>query len=105
MTTEVPNENSWLRRHPHGVTVVLHVQPKGGVDDIVGVRREALHVRVTAPPEKGKANVRVLKVVAEAFGVPRSRVRLIGGEKSRRKVVLVAGMSVAEAARHLREFV
>ena len=47
----------------------------------------SLKVRVTAPPEKGKANKRVLQLVAEHFAVPVSQLVLVGGHTKRDKVI------------------
>jgi len=44
-------------------------------------------VRVDAPPTKGRANKRLIEILAEYFGVKKSRIRIISGEKSREKIV------------------
>mgnify|MGYP000427444852 CR=1 FL=1 len=46
----------------------------------------ALKVAVTAAPEGGKANAAVIKLLAKALGVPKSRLTLIQGATSRDKV-------------------
>ncbi len=50
---------------------------------------EPLKVRITARPEKGKANKEVIKVLAEHFKVPASGIRIVSGLKSRNKVIEV----------------
>jgi uncharacterized protein len=59
-----------------------------------GVRRrgEALDVFVTARPVGGRANQALIEAVAEALGVPRSRVRLLRGERGRDKLIEVEGL-------------
>jgi uncharacterized protein (TIGR00251 family) len=47
-------------------------------------------VKVKEPPKEGKANQAVIKLLAQHFGVPQSRVRILSGFKSRNKVVEVA---------------
>jgi uncharacterized protein (TIGR00251 family) len=44
-------------------------------------------VKVTAPPEKGKANEEVCRLLAEHFAVSRSAVRIVRGQTARRKIV------------------
>jgi len=44
-------------------------------------------VQVKEPPKEGKANQAVVRLLAEHFGVPRSRVRILSGFKSRNKVI------------------
>ena len=67
-----------------------------------GLQGDALKVRVQAPPVEGAANQAVVELVAEALGVKRGAVSLVAGETGRRKVVAVAGITAAEAARRLR---
>jgi uncharacterized protein YggU (UPF0235/DUF167 family) len=54
-----------------------------------------------APPERGKANMAVEEVLAEALGLPRERVRIIAGTASTRKVVEIDGLEEAEIHRRL----
>jgi|3_EtaG_2_1085321.scaffolds.fasta_scaffold00009_103 uncharacterized protein YggU (UPF0235/DUF167 family) len=81
-----------------GVTVRLRVTPRGGGDRIEGRGEDAngephLKLRVSAVPEKGKANTAVLKLLAKAWGLPRSSLSIASGETGRNKIVAVAGDS------------
>jgi uncharacterized protein (TIGR00251 family) len=44
---------------------------------------------VSAPPSKGEANKEVVKTLASHFGLPSSSVKIVRGQKSRRKLVLL----------------
>jgi uncharacterized protein (TIGR00251 family) len=46
-------------------------------------------VHVPARPEKGRANKEVVAVLADYFGLPASRVRIVRGERSRVKQVVL----------------
>ena len=50
-----------------------------------------LKARVTAPPEGGKANARLLALLAKAWKLPKSSLEIASGAKERRKAVLVRG--------------
>jgi uncharacterized protein YggU (UPF0235/DUF167 family) len=52
---------------------------------------------LAAPPVDGKANEECVRYLAEWAGVPRSRVRIVTGATSRRKVVEIEGMAQADA--------
>jgi len=52
-----------------------------------------LKVRVTAPPEKGKANKAVIKALASALGIPAQDVAITGGGTSQQKTVEIEGLS------------
>jgi uncharacterized protein (TIGR00251 family) len=58
------------------------------VGPLVGDR---LRVAVTAPPVDGEANAAVIEALAKAFGVRRSSVTIVHGERGRRKTVTVEG--------------
>ncbi len=62
---------------------------------------DALKIRLTAPPVDHAANNEVVRFVAEALQVPRSAVVLTAGATSRRKVLLVEGVTVAAAMARL----
>jgi len=63
----------------------VRVQPKASRDEIVGILGSDLKVRITAPPVAGKANAHLIRFLAKIFGVPRTRISLISGEKGRSK--------------------
>ena len=90
---EVDPQQLAIEPHPGGAVLVVWVQPRAAREGVVGVREGALHVRVTAPPEDGRANEALRQVLAAALGVRRQDVHLLAGERARRKRVLVAGLS------------
>ena len=67
----------------------------------MGRHGDAWRVRVSAPPERGRANDAVLGVLADALGVPRSELRLVGGGTGKDKLVEVDGITLGEAERRL----
>jgi uncharacterized protein (TIGR00251 family) len=77
---------------PAAVRLAVHVTPRSGRDEIVGWRGDELRVRVTAPPEDGKANAAVEKVVAKALGVAKSCVTVVRGHASRSKMLEIEGV-------------
>jgi len=46
-------------------------------------------VQVTQPPEKGKANMAVVKALAGYFNVNRSNVQIVSGSSSKLKVIKI----------------
>ncbi len=79
--------------------LAVHVTPKAARDEVVGWRGSELAVRVTAPPESGKANEAVCRTLAAALGVPKRSVTVTRGHASRHKSVEVdADPATVEAA-------
>lgn len=67
----------------------VRVQPRASRDDVVGMEGGGFKVRVTAAPVGGEANTRLVRLLAEAFGVPRSRIRIEAGASARLKRVRI----------------
>ena len=67
----------------------VKVIPGAARRGIAGWMGDRLKIRVTEPPEKGKANAAVVELLAEALGVPRARVRIVSGTASPLKLVEV----------------
>ena len=88
--------SSFYRPTSEGFLVFLRVTPNAGRDVIDGVEirddtSTVLRIRVSAVPDKGKANAAVCSILAKALGVPKSSISVVSGETARMKTVLVAG--------------
>jgi len=66
--------------------IKVKVKPNAKKDEIKKIDTDYYEVRVTAVPEKGKANKRVIEILSKHFKVPKSKIRLVRGETSREKV-------------------
>ena len=64
-------------------------------------RGEVLCVAVVAPPDRGRANAELCRLLADALGVDRRAVEVVGGSTSRDKTVAVRGAEAHEVARRL----
>jgi uncharacterized protein (TIGR00251 family) len=78
---------SWLHRRESSATLTLHIQPGARKTEIAGLHGDALKIRLAAPPVDGKANAALIGFVAERLGLPKSAVRLVSGQTSRRKIL------------------
>jgi len=77
---------SWYRWEGDDLILRLRVQPKASRNAFMGPYGEQEYkVSLTAPPVQGKANEHLLKFMAKAFGLPRSRILLESGDHSRSK--------------------
>ena len=76
----------------------VRLTPHGGSDDISGWGTgpngsRLLKARVSAPPEDGKANDALIRLLAAKLHVGRSRIQIISGAASRTKVIAVHGLA------------
>ncbi len=82
--------------------ITVRVQPRASVSEITGYDGSAtLRVRVTAAPERGRANDAAVKLVANALNVPPPRVTIVRGATARLKLLEISGLNQAEADRRL----
>jgi uncharacterized protein (TIGR00251 family) len=79
----------------------LRVSPGARRTELVGRHGDGWKVRVSAPPEGGRANDAVVDLLAERVGVSRSAVTIVSGHSSREKVVRMDGVDQAEIERRL----
>jgi uncharacterized protein (TIGR00251 family) len=83
-----------IRETAKGLEVPVHVQPRARRTELGGVHNGALKLKVSAPPVDDAANRAVVEFFSEMMGIPRSRIQIIAGLKSRDKVLRIAGASL-----------
>ncbi len=81
--------------------IIVRVTPRSSRNSIEAGVGGVISVRVTSPPDDGKANAAVCRVVAEALGVPKSAVAVVRGHAARIKTLEVAGLTDEEVGRLL----
>ena len=74
----------------------MQVIPESRRPGLVGWAEGILRARVAAPATEGRANDALVELLAVAFGVPRSAVRIVRGHRSRRKLVEITGLDGRE---------
>ena len=82
-------------------TIRVRVQPKASGNQILGFREDVLRLRVTAPPEDGKANAAVVRLLAQTLGISRSQLEVIRGHSSRNKVIRISSLNAVEVRQRL----
>jgi uncharacterized protein (TIGR00251 family) len=85
-----------LGKSDDGILARIRLTPKSAKDQIVGIENDAngnpyLKVKVRAVPEKGKANIALINLLAKSLGLPKSSIEVISGHTSRAKTVLLTG--------------
>ncbi|MBY6113739.1 DUF167 domain-containing protein [Mameliella alba] len=73
-----------------GTMLAVRVTPKASRNAVLR-DGDDLRVTVTTVPEGGKANAAVIKLLAKALGIPKSRLELVRGETSRDKQFRIIG--------------
>ena len=85
-----------LRARNTGCVLTVRAHPGARDNAITGVLDGALKVSLKVPPTDGRANEALLKLLAEAVGLPRTGLQLLSGATSRTKFVLLEGITTTE---------
>ena len=81
-------------------STILHVKvvPGASRDRVAGRYGEGIKVQTSAPPEGGKANAAVTKILAQFLGVKVDQVTLVSAPANPRKQFRISGLSPARVA-------
>ena len=69
--------------------IKVKVKPGASKNEVKKIDENLYEVRTTTIPEKGKANEKVIELLADFFDVPKSRIKIVKGQTSREKEVEV----------------
>jgi uncharacterized protein (TIGR00251 family) len=84
----------FLSRLPDGRSLLaVYVQPRSSRTGLIGIHDQALKVALTAPPVDDAANKALIIFFSSFFKIPRKQVILHKGQQSRRKQVIIEGLS------------
>lgn len=80
----------------NGLRLYLRATPNAADNAVTGIWRDAdrnrrLAVKVTAPPDKGKANAAIIKLLATKLSLPKSALSVTAGETARLKTIHIEG--------------
>lgn len=68
----------------------IQVKPNSRQESVQRQPDGSYKISLNAPPAEGRANERLVEVLAEHFKVPKSRISILKGASSRKKVVEVS---------------
>lgn len=63
------------------------VIPNAKVRSIIRIDNDHYKIKVDAKATEGKANMRLLEILAEHFGLPKSSIQIVKGAHSRTKII------------------
>ncbi|HBG95153.1 MAG TPA: YggU family protein [Chromatiaceae bacterium] len=76
---------AWFRWVNNVLLLDVRVQPRARADELGEPIGDALRIRLRPPPVDGKANARLIALIAETFGVSRRHVAIVAGAHARLK--------------------
>ncbi|MDI6766665.1 MAG: DUF167 domain-containing protein [Bacteroidota bacterium] len=67
--------------------ITVRVKPNAHKNEVEQIEARSFIVSVTTPPTDGKANEKVIEVLAEYFGKPKRNFSIIRGAASKIKII------------------
>ncbi|ADU64904.1 DUF167 domain-containing protein [Desulfurispirillum indicum] len=77
------------------LTLQLKVQPRSSRTELLREADGQLKLRLNAPPVDGAANQQVIEFFSRLLSIPKSRISIVQGQQSRRKVIALLGVEPA----------
>ncbi len=84
-------------------SIVVQVQPNAGQNKITRFEDGVWHLRIAAPPVKGKANRELLEFLSDILGVGKANITIEKGMTSRRKVIAIGGLTQNQVRQQLEK--
>ncbi len=74
-------------------TIVVQVQPNASQNKLARFKDGVWHLRIAAPPIKGKANQELLKFLSDILGIGKDNLTIAKGMTGKRKVIVIKGLA------------
>ena len=101
----MPSSMNFLQEGKEGCRIQLEVHPSSSFStiELPTEWRERLIVRLYSPAKDGAANRELKKVLSKILTCSKSDIIIISGERSRKKTVIVKGISTSRAEKSIKE--
>jgi uncharacterized protein len=69
------------------VKIRVKVKPNSRENSIKQLEEDNFEIKVSVPPEKGKANEKVIELLSKHLKIPKSKIEIFSGSNSRQKIL------------------
>jgi uncharacterized protein (TIGR00251 family) len=78
-------------KHNEILTLKIRIKakPNSKLEGIKKLDENYYEVRVSVPPEKGKANERIIELLSKYYNIPKSKISIIKGNTNREKIIYI----------------
>lgn len=87
----------FLRASQEGLILEIVVAPRAKRSKFVGFHGGYPKIALAAPPIEGRANEELVSFLKDLLGIPGRDIELVRGDTSKRKAVLLRGISPEKA--------
>ena len=95
-----------IKKYNDGVLLNLFVKPKASkvvFPSCYNSWRKRIEIEVSSEPKDNKANIEVIKTVADFFSKSKKDISIISGEKNKEKTLFIKNILVDDVIKKLRK--
>jgi uncharacterized protein (TIGR00251 family) len=92
-----------LKEDNNSITFAVRVQPRSSKNEICGIYGDAVKIKLTSPPVEGEANEGLVKFLSKVLDISKGQIEIIGGQKSKNKVIRVTAVKKERITECLRQ--
>ncbi len=74
-------------------TIVIQVQPNANRNEVMNFESGVWHIRIAAPPIKGKANQELIRFLSGILSIRKDSLIIKKGITNKRKVIAIKGLN------------
>ena len=75
-----------------GIRFSAIIQPRSSKNEVTGIYKDAIKIRLTSPPVDGAANKSCLRFFSKWLDVAPSEISITRGHSSKNKIIKVVGL-------------
>lgn len=83
----------------------VQVQPNARGNEVLGEKDGVWHLKIAAPPVRGRANQELTRFLSDVLQITRSRLEIEKGLTSKRKLIVITGLSPEQVKRRFSSLV
>ena len=87
----------YMKENKEGIVIKVFIQPRSSKNMIAGLYKDALKIKLTAPPVEGAANKMCINFLAKHLKLPKSSLEILSGHCSRTKRILIRPKSLSHS--------
>ena len=92
---------NYLIETTDGIVFNVKLVPNSSFSKVVDFTEEYVRIKISAPPIENKANKELIEFCSDLFDVNKSKLKIISGEKSKVKKVLIIGSKYSDIIQKL----
>ena len=90
------NNFGFILNTKEGTVLNIKLVPNSSFNKIIDYTNEYIRIKISAPPIENKANKELIEYASEILKVNKSKIKIISGEKSKLKNLLILDTDLTE---------